>query len=69
MHTYKDQVLLEKNEVLTQQGSLTACLPRTNAPGCKSSMRFNCKPYPVQRYAQHLAPRPPSTRHAPAHAG
>ena len=59
---YKDQVLLEKNEVLTQQGLPYSVFTPYKRAWLQKLDAFQCTPYPVQRYAQHLAALPsPST--------
>jgi len=59
---YKDQVLLEKNEVLTQQGPPYSVFTPYKRAWLQKLDAFQCTPYPVQRYAQHLAALPsPST--------
>jgi deoxyribodipyrimidine photo-lyase len=57
-HTYKDHVIFERTEVLTQMGKpygvftpyKNACLKKINA--------FYLKPYPVEKYVGALAQRP-----------
>ena len=59
---YKDQVLLEKNEVLTQQGLPYSVFTPYKRAWLQKLDAFQRTPYPVQRYAQHLAALPsPST--------
>ena len=59
---YKDQVLLEKNEVLTQQGQPYSVFTPYKRAWLQKLDAFQRTPYPVQRYAQHLAALPsPST--------
>lgn len=63
---YKDQVLLEKNEVLTQQGQPYSVFTPYKRAWLQKLDAFQRTPYPVQRYAQHLAalpsPSPPCPR-------
>ena len=59
---YKDQVLLEKNEVLTQQGQPYSVFTPYKRAWLQKLDAFQRTPYPVPRYAQHLAALPsPST--------
>ena len=59
---YKDQVLLEKSEVLTQQGQPYSVFTPYKRAWLQKLDAFQRTPYPVQRYAQHLAALPsPST--------
>lgn len=55
---YKDQVLLEKNEVLTQQGQPYSVFTPYKRAWLQKLDAFQRTPYPVQRYAQHLAALP-----------
>jgi deoxyribodipyrimidine photo-lyase len=56
--TFKDQVVFEKDEVLTAAGRpYTVFTPYRNA-WLKKLDAFYLKPYPVARYARHLAPPP-----------
>jgi deoxyribodipyrimidine photo-lyase len=55
-HTYKDQVIFEREEVLTQAGGhYTVFTPYKNA-WLKKVDAFYLKSYPVEKYAQGLAP-------------
>ena len=59
---YKDQVLLEKNEVLTQQGQPYSVFTPYKRAWLQKLDAFQRTPYPVQRYPQPLAALPsPST--------
>jgi deoxyribodipyrimidine photo-lyase len=64
---YKDQVLLERDEVLTQQGRPYSVFTPYKRAWLQRLDAFQLKPYPVERYARHLAP--PARGRAPAHAG
>ena len=57
-HTRKDQVIFEKAEVLTKTGTpFSVFTPYKNAWLAKLAPFF-VKPYPVENYAQRLAPAP-----------
>ena len=57
-HTRKDQVIFEKDEVLTKTGTpFSVFTPYKNAWLAKLAPFF-VKPYPVENYAQRLAPAP-----------
>jgi len=56
---YKDQVLLEKDEVLNQQGKAYSVFTPYKRAWLAKLDAFQLKPYPVERYARHLAVRPP----------
>jgi deoxyribodipyrimidine photo-lyase len=58
MHSFKDHVVFEHDEVLTQAGRpFTVFTPYKNA-WLKALTPFHLQPYPTQRYAQALAPVP-----------
>lgn len=58
LHTFKDHVVFERHEVLTQNGRpYTVFTPYKNA-WLKALTDFHLKPYPVERYADALAPCP-----------
>ncbi|MCC6869142.1 MAG: deoxyribodipyrimidine photo-lyase [Burkholderiales bacterium] len=59
---YKDQVLLERDEVLTQQGRPYSVFTPYKRAWLERLDTFQCRPYPVTRYAQHLAPPPAGER-------
>jgi deoxyribodipyrimidine photo-lyase len=62
MHRAKDQVIFEKDEILTQGGrAFSVFTPYRNA-WLKKLDEFSVKPYPVVKYASRLAN--PSTRQA-----
>ncbi|MDX9718114.1 MAG: deoxyribodipyrimidine photo-lyase [Thauera sp.] len=55
---FKDQVIFERDEVLTQAGkSYSVFTPYKNA-WLKAIDDFQIKAYPVEKYAAHLAPKP-----------
>ena len=55
---FKDQVVLEKNEVLTQAGTpFSVFTPYRNA-WLKRVDAFQLQPYPIEKYAAHLAAKP-----------
>jgi deoxyribodipyrimidine photo-lyase len=56
--TFKDQVIFERDEILTGQGkSFTVFTPYKNA-WLKQLNAFDLKPYPVETYLSNLAPPP-----------
>ena len=56
--TFKDQVIFERDEILTGQGkSFTVFTPYKNA-WLKQLNAFDLKPYPVETYLAHLAAPP-----------
>lgn len=56
--TFKDQVIFERDEVLTgQKKPFTVFTPYKNA-WLKQLTAFDLKPYPVETYAKHLATPP-----------
>ena len=56
---YKDQVLLERDEVLTQQGEPYSVFTPYKRAWLQRLDAFQLTPYPVARYAHHLAALPP----------
>ena len=61
-HTFKDQTIFERSELLTQSGKPYAVFtPYKNAWLAKADP-FYFKSYPVQKYAAALAERPPALR-------
>ncbi|MFM9912253.1 MAG: cryptochrome/photolyase family protein [Methylophilaceae bacterium] len=55
-HSFKDQVIFEENEVLTQENRpYTVFTPYKNA-WLKRLTPFYLKPYPTDKYSHHLAP-------------
>ena len=59
---YKDQVLLDRDEVLTQQGQPYSVFTPYKRAWLQKLDAFQLKPYPVARYAHHLAPLPAEER-------
>ena len=55
---YKDQVLLDRDEVLTQQGKPYSVFTPYKRAWLQKLDAFQRKPYPVEGYAHHLAPLP-----------
>ncbi len=55
---YKDQVLLDRDEVLTQQGHPYSVFTPYKRAWLQKLDAFQCKAYPVARYAGHLAALP-----------
>ena len=65
LHTYKDHVVFERAEVLTQvERAYSVFTPYKNAWLTKVD-EFYLSSYPVERHAAVLASRPESERHAP----
>ena len=62
---YKDHVLLDRDEVLTQQGKPYSVFTPYKRAWLQKLDAFQLKPYPVARYARHLA-APPATERLPA---
>jgi len=62
LHTYKDHSIFERHEVVTLNGrAFSVFTPYKNA-WLKKAEPFYFKPYPVERYADVLAPCPPHAR-------
>jgi len=61
---YKDQVLLDQGEVLTQQGRPYSVFTPYKRAWLQRLDDFQLKPYPVDRHARHLAP-PPAGEYLP----
>ncbi|WP_028603281.1 cryptochrome/photolyase family protein [Ottowia thiooxydans] len=59
---YKDHVLLDRDEVLTQQGSPYSVFTPYKRAWLQKLDAFQLKPYPVERYARHLAELPRGER-------
>lgn len=60
LHTFKDHVIFERDEVLTLSGApFSVFTPYKNA-WLRKLNAFYLSAYPVERYARHLAPRPAS---------
>jgi deoxyribodipyrimidine photo-lyase len=62
MHTGKDQVVFEREEVLTQAGKPYSVFTPYGRSWLAKLDAFYLKAYPVERYASRLAPRPPESR-------
>ena len=71
-NTFKDHVIFERQEVLTQAGRpFTVFTPYKNA-WMKALQPYHLKAYPVERYAQALAPlpaQPVALPHTTVHTG
>jgi len=68
-HSFKDHVIFERQEVLTQAGKpYSVFTPYKNA-WLKKADGFYLKPYPVERYGAALAPLPPEKQGIPSLAG
>jgi deoxyribodipyrimidine photo-lyase len=57
-HTYKDHVVFERQEILTQMGKPYAVFTPYKNAWLKKIDPFFVRPYPVERYASSLADRP-----------
>ncbi|MBB5217609.1 cryptochrome/photolyase family protein [Parapusillimonas granuli] len=55
---YKDHALLDRDEVLTQQGRPYSVFTPYYRAWLQKLDDFQLKPYPIECYAHHLAPRP-----------
>jgi deoxyribodipyrimidine photo-lyase len=64
-HTFKDQVIFERHEVLTRAASPYSVYTPYRAAWLAKLDDFFLKPYPVQSYASVLAERPAALRGAP----
>ncbi|MES2423066.1 MAG: deoxyribodipyrimidine photo-lyase [Pseudomonadota bacterium] len=62
LHTYKDQVVFERDEVLTQMGRPYGVFTPYKNAWLKKVDDFYLRSYPVARYAATLAPRPEALR-------
>ena len=61
-HTAKDQVIFERDELLTQAGKPYGVFTPYKNAWLKKVDAFYLKPYPVARYQEALAPRPEALR-------
>ncbi len=61
-HTGKDHVVFERQEVMTLSGTAFSVFTPYKNAWLRKVNDFYLKAYPVERYAQHLAPRPPALR-------
>lgn len=59
LHSFKDHVLFERGEVLTQAGRPYSVFTPYSRAWLARLDDFYLKAYPVERHAAHLAPRPP----------
>jgi len=62
LHTGKDHVVFERQEVMTQSGTAFSVFTPYKNAWLRKVSAFYLKAYPVERYAQHLAPRPEALR-------
>src|SRR5574343_239454 len=62
LHTGKDHVVFERQEVMTQSGTAFSVFTPYKNAWLRKVSDFYLKAYPVERYAQHLAPLPPALR-------
>ena len=60
LYTLKDHVVFERNEVLTGNGTPYGVFTPYKNAWLKKIEPFYVKPYPVEKYAAHLAPIPPA---------
>lgn len=58
-HSYKDQVILEKNEVLKDNGDPYTIFTPYSRKWYDTLTFFHLKPYPVKKYRQHFFKQPP----------
>lgn len=58
LHTCKDHVVFERQEVMTQSGTAFSVFTPYKNAWLRKVNDFYLKAYPVERHAQHLAPRP-----------
>ena len=62
LHTCKDHVVFERQELMTQSGTAFSVFTPYKNAWLRKVNDFYLRAYPVERYAQHLAPRPPALR-------
>ena len=62
LHTCKDHVVFERQEVMTQSGTAFSVFTPYKNAWLRKVNDFYLKAYPVERYAQQLAPRPEALR-------
>ena len=65
-HHYKDHVIFEKDEVLNLSGKPYGVFTPYKNMWLKTVNDFHVKPYPVDDYVHHLAPRPEITSVMPS---
>ncbi len=56
LHTFKDQVIFEQDEILTQSNSMYSVFTPYKRAWLAKLNDFYLRPYPVTRYLHHLAP-------------
>ena len=61
-HTCKDHVVFERQEVMTLSGTAFSVFTPYKNAWLRKVNDFYLKAYPVERHAQHLAPRPEALR-------
>lgn len=66
LHTAKDQVVFERDELLTQAGKPYAVFTPYKKAWLAKVDAFYLKPYPVEKYGDALAPRPEAMRRLPS---
>lgn len=59
LHTYKDQAILEKDEVLKDDGKPYTVFTPYSRRWKQTLTDFHLKPYPTERYMQNLLQQPP----------
>ena len=57
---FKDQVVFDRSEVLTQSGTPFSVFTPYRTAWLKQLDAFQLRPYPIEKYAAHLAPKPQS---------
>ena len=62
LHTCKDHVVFERQELMTQSGTAFSVFTPYKNAWLRKVNDFYVRAYPVERYAAHLAPRPPALR-------
>jgi deoxyribodipyrimidine photo-lyase len=62
LHTCKDHVVFERQEVMTQSGTAFSVFTPYKNAWLRKLNGFYLQAYPSERYAQHLAPRPEALR-------
>ena len=62
LHTGKDHVVFERQEVMTQSGTAFSVFTPYKNAWLRKVNDFYLKAYPLERHANHLAPRPEALR-------
>ncbi len=62
LHTCKDHVVFERQEVMTQSGTAFSVFTPYKNAWLRKVNDFYLQAYPVERHARHLAPRPEALR-------